>query len=354
MTSTITLHPAGHILGSAQVLLEHRGQRIVVTGDYKRLPDRTAQPFELVPSATCWSPKRPSARQCSSTPSRWTRSARLLRSVGSFPDRAACHRLLRARQGAADDRAAARRRLRRADLPAWRDDPAVRTLHRTRHPPRRAQADSIDASKPELAGQIVIAPPSAIKDRWSRRLPDPVLAVASGWMSVKQRARQSGVELPLVISDHADWNELQRNHRRNRGFGKVWVTHGARGCAGLSVPQERARGRAAQHPGLRGRRGGRASEAVRATDGTAGAHPLAQPQARGADRSIFAIRPTRIAAFAPRHPHRRAHLQERETSDPARCRPRRGRSASVRAQLRLCRRSGRDHRADLAASRSSR
>ena len=83
----------------------------------------------------------------------------------------------------------------------------------------------LEVSKAELEGHIVIAPPSAIKDRWSRRLPDPVLAVASGWMSVKQRARQSGVELPLVISDHADWNELNRTIA-DTGAQKVWVTHG--------------------------------------------------------------------------------------------------------------------------------
>jgi putative mRNA 3-end processing factor len=83
----------------------------------------------------------------------------------------------------------------------------------------------MEAGKAELAGQIVIAPPSAIKDRWSRRLPDPVLAVASGWMSVKQRARQSGVELPLVISDHADWNELRETITES-GAHTVWVTHG--------------------------------------------------------------------------------------------------------------------------------
>jgi putative mRNA 3-end processing factor len=79
--------------------------------------------------------------------------------------------------------------------------------------------------KDQLKGQIVIAPPSAIKDRWSRRLPDPVLAVASGWMSVKQRARQSGVELPLVISDHVDWNELRLTIEET-GADTVWVTHG--------------------------------------------------------------------------------------------------------------------------------
>ena len=84
---------------------------------------------------------------------------------------------------------------------------------------------AIEATKAELAGEIVIAPPGAIKDRWSRRLPDPVLAVASGWMSVKQRARQSGVELPLVISDHADWNEL-RTTIAETGASQVWVTHG--------------------------------------------------------------------------------------------------------------------------------
>jgi putative mRNA 3-end processing factor len=84
---------------------------------------------------------------------------------------------------------------------------------------------ALETTKAELAGQIVIAPPSAIKDRWSRRLPDPVLCVASGWMSVKQRARQSGVELPLVISDHADWNEL-RQTIADTGAQRVWVTHG--------------------------------------------------------------------------------------------------------------------------------
>src|SRR5690606_10190909 len=57
-------------------------------------------------------------------------------------------------------------------------------------------------------GAIVICPPSALNDRWSRRLPDPITAMASGWMRVRQPARQRNVELPLVPSDHADWGEL--------------------------------------------------------------------------------------------------------------------------------------------------
>ena len=63
------------------------------------------------------------------------------------------------------------------------------------------------------AGHIVICPPGALNDRWSRRLPDPVTAMASGWMRVRQRARQRNVELPLIISDHADWDELTQTIR---------------------------------------------------------------------------------------------------------------------------------------------
>ena len=95
-------------------------------------------------------------------------------------------------------------------------------------------------------GQIVLAPPGAIADRWARRLPDPVVCMASGWMRVKQRAKQRGVELPLVISDHADWNELLATIQET-GAPEVWITHGreealAHAAAGLGI-KERALGR---------------------------------------------------------------------------------------------------------------
>jgi putative mRNA 3-end processing factor len=77
-----------------------------------------------------------------------------------------------------------------------------------------------------LGGAIVICPPSAMQEAWSRKFPDPVTAFASGWMRVRARAKQKGVELPLVVSDHADWNDLGRTIRET-GAGQVWVTHGA-------------------------------------------------------------------------------------------------------------------------------
>ena len=81
------------------------------------------------------------------------------------------------------------------------------------------------ATKQEMAGHIVIAPPGALNDRWSRRLPDPVTAMASGWMRIRQRARQQLVEMPLIVSDHADWDELTTTIRELAPR-EVWITHG--------------------------------------------------------------------------------------------------------------------------------
>lgn len=79
--------------------------------------------------------------------------------------------------------------------------------------------------KRAFEGKIIVAPPSAIADRWARRFPDPVTAFASGWMGVRARARQKGVELPLVISDHADWDELT-DTAAEISPRELWITHG--------------------------------------------------------------------------------------------------------------------------------
>ena len=109
----------------------------------------------------------------------------------------------------------------------------------------RLVADA-DAS---LAGEIVLSPPSALGDRWSRRLADPLTAFASGWMRVRGRARQRGVELPLVISDHADWPELIRTIEET-GAAEIWVTHGREEAL---VHQARKMGRRARALALVGR-----------------------------------------------------------------------------------------------------
>ena len=77
----------------------------------------------------------------------------------------------------------------------------------------------------DFAGQIVLGPPSAFAAPWVRRFADPLIAFASGWMQVRARARQRGVELPLVVSDHCDWPELTSTIAE-LDPAEVWVTHG--------------------------------------------------------------------------------------------------------------------------------
>lgn len=219
----VTLFPAGHILGSAQVRLRRGAETIVVTGDYKRLADPTAQAFELV-NCDILVTEATFGLPVFQHPKPEAEIARLLKSVADNPERShliGCYALGKAQRVMS--------LLRRAgyDRPIYLHGAMVEltALYERLGVPLGETKLVIEAAKGELAGQIVIAPPGAVKDRWSRRLADPVIAVASGWMSVKQRARQSGVELPLVISDHADWNEL-RETIAETGAGEVWVTHG--------------------------------------------------------------------------------------------------------------------------------
>lgn len=88
---------------------------------------------------------------------------------------------------------------------------------------RSATVDNASASN--YAGEIVLGPPSAFNSPWVRRFSDPLISFASGWMQVRQRAKQRGVELPLIISDHCDWKELTETIRDVRAS-EIWITHG--------------------------------------------------------------------------------------------------------------------------------
>ena len=238
----VWLEPAGHVLGSAQVVLEFAGSRAVVSGDYKRRSDPTCAAFVpvqcdvFITEATFGLPvfRHPPAEQ---------EIARLLSSVSLFPDRThlvGCYALGKCQRLIALLRAAG------WDKPIWMHG-ALAPLCQVYENQGVALGElrlATGAAKADLAGAIVLAPPGAIADRWARRLADPVVAVASGWMRVRQRAKSQGVELPLVISDHADWDELNATVDEV-GAPEVWVTHGreealihamtARGIAGRAL-----------------------------------------------------------------------------------------------------------------------
>jgi len=240
----VTLLPAGHILGSAQVLLEYRGRRAVVSGDYKRHADPTCAGFELarcdlfVTEATFGLPvfrHEPDAREIS----------RLLASLAAFPERAhlvgvyglgKCQRLIALLRCQGYDDTIYLHGALRALCALYEELGVALGL-------LAAVADEAGGPKAGLAGQIVLCPPAALTDRWSRRLSDPLTVFASGWMRVRGRARQRGVELPLVISDHADWPELLATIAET-GAEEIWVTHGREEALVHEIGQMGRRGRA--------------------------------------------------------------------------------------------------------------
>ena len=211
------------MLGSAQILLEHAGERVIVTGDYKRRADPTCPAFEVTPcdifitEATFGLPvfcHPPIAEEM----------AKLLDRLAAHPDRCVlvgAYALGKAQRVIAELRAAGHRQ------PIYLHG-AMEKMCRLyeEHGVDLGELRLVaDHSKEDMRGHVVVCPPSALNDRWSRRLPEPITAMASGWMRVRQRARQRNVELPLVISDHADWGELTRTIEEVDAQ-ENWITHG--------------------------------------------------------------------------------------------------------------------------------
>ena len=219
----VSFHPAGHVLGSAQIKVEAKGLRVVAAGDYKDAADPTCAPFETVAcdvfitEATFGLPvfRHPDAQD---------EVAKLLHSVALFPERA---HLVGAYSLGKAQRVIAMLRAAGYDKTIYLHGAMekITSYYQERGIDLGAVELVRGAKKAELAGTITICPPTAMSDLWSRRFPDPVLAFASGWMRVRARARQRGVTLPLVISDHADWDGLTTTVAAT-GCAEVWVTHG--------------------------------------------------------------------------------------------------------------------------------
>lgn len=218
------LFPAGHILGSAQVAFEHQGSRIVISGDYKRVADPTCAPFScqicdvFVTEATFALPifRHPPIQQ---------EIAKLLDSLLLFPDR--CHLVGVYALGKCQRVISVLRQL-GYHQPIYLHGALVKLC-------QLYQCFGIELGelypvstvkdKQQLKGKIVLAPPSALADRWSRALPNVLTAMASGWMQIRARSKQRRAELPLIISDHADWTELLTTVQEVNAP-DVWITHG--------------------------------------------------------------------------------------------------------------------------------
>src|SRR5579862_8198122 len=221
--ATVTFHPAGHVLGSAQIAVAANGMRVVASGDYKNVADPTCAPFELVP-CDVFITEATFALPVFRHGEPGGEIAKLLHSVALFPERA---HLAGAYSLGKAQRVIALLREAGYDAPIYLHGAMekITYYYQERGIPLGELRPARGMKKAELAGTITLAPPSATSDVWTRRFPDLVTAIASGWMRVRARARQGGIELPLVISDHADWDGLTATIAAT-GAGEIWVTHG--------------------------------------------------------------------------------------------------------------------------------
>jgi len=219
----ISFVPAGHVLGSAQIVLEHGGERIVVSGDYKRRPDPTCAPFQPVP-CDIFITEATFGLPVFRHPATTNEIDKLLARLADNPQRCV---LVGAYALGKAQRLIAELRARGHHEPIYIHGALQRLcdLYVELGVELGELRPATGVKKEELKGRIVLAPPGALNDRWSRRLPDPITAMASGWMRVRQRARQRLVEMPLIISDHADWDELTATIREIAPK-EVWITHG--------------------------------------------------------------------------------------------------------------------------------
>jgi putative mRNA 3-end processing factor len=220
----VTLVPAGHILGSAQAVLRWKGMTIVVSGDYKRRRDPTCARFEPV-ACDVFVSEATFGLPVFRHPEDAGEIQKLLQSLKQFPERT--HLVGAYALGKAQ-------RLIMLLREAGYDETiyvhgamvALNTLYESLGVKLGALAPATTDKRDRLEGKIVIAPPSAVADKWSRRFADPIPAFASGWMRVRARARQRHVELPLILSDHGDWDELTGTISELNPQ-ELWVTHGS-------------------------------------------------------------------------------------------------------------------------------
>ena len=225
---TVSLHPAGHILGSAQVRIEYRGEVWVVSGDYKLTKDPTCDSFEAVrchtfiTEATFALPiyRWPDETEVMSEIKGWWRRNRE-RNRASLLTAYALGKAQRILAGLGADSNAALE-------PIFTHGSVERLNEAYRRsgvqlPVTRYVGDV--KNKSEFSGALIIAPPSAEKSMWTRRFGVHSAAFASGWMMVRGARRRRALDSGFVLSDHADWPGLLQAIEAT-GADRILVTHG--------------------------------------------------------------------------------------------------------------------------------
>lgn len=221
----VSLHPAGHVLGSAQVRVEREDEVWVVSGDYKREADPTCAPFEVV-AADVFVTEATFALPIF----RWPESARVIADVAAWhaenaaagrPTLLFCYALGKAQRIlAALAPVLDRPVLVHGAIAAMAEDYVEAGVSL---PPLERLVES--ERRRAIAGDLVLAPPSARGTPWMRRAGNAATAFASGWMQIRGARRRRALDRGFVLSDHADWPALLSTIAAT-GARRVIVTHG--------------------------------------------------------------------------------------------------------------------------------
>jgi putative mRNA 3-end processing factor len=220
----LSLHPAGHILGSAQVRIDRKGELWVVTGDFKRHPDPTCTPFEpvrchaLVTESTFGLPvfNWPDPQVVVAAIDAWWRK----NTEHGQPSILFAYSLGKAQRIAAQVDAGI------GPIFTHGAVEPIMEVYRQAGIPINPTQPITEARKPEdFSRALVIAPPSAAGSPWMRRFPDARRAFASGWMQIRGNRRRRAIDRGFVLSDHTDWSGLL-DTIDSSSAGKVLVTHG--------------------------------------------------------------------------------------------------------------------------------
>lgn len=215
---SVSLHPAGHILGSAQVRLERGGEVWVVSGDYKLAGDATCAPFEPV--------------RCHTFITESTFALPIYRWPSESEVMAEIHAWWRANREAGLTSVLYAHPLGKGQRVLAMLDPSVGPISAHGAVEKysaiyRDQGVAIPAMQEAVKGALVVAPPSATGSPWLKRLGAISAAMASGWMRIRGTRRRRSLDRGFVLSDHADWPALLRAIEET-GAETVWTTHGYR------------------------------------------------------------------------------------------------------------------------------
>jgi putative mRNA 3-end processing factor len=219
----ISLHPAGHIIGSSQVRLEYKGEVWVVSGDYKLQHDHVSLPYEslrchhFVTESTFGLPiyHFPSPDDAAADINKWwavnKENGKNSIIIGYALGKA--QRILKHLNPAIGN-------IFTHGAVANLND--VLSVFEMGLPSSRRASD---ISKKELNGDIIVAPPSAVGTPWLKRFEPYSLGICSGWMQLRGARRRRGADRGFVLSDHADWNQLNKAVL-DTGAENIYVTHG--------------------------------------------------------------------------------------------------------------------------------